>query len=308
MQQPEELHHPILVAVWPGMGHVAINAGYYMLAKLSMDMLVEFMAQELFDVEGVEVRSGLIGPSAFPRNRVFVWRDPEQKQDVLIFLGEAQPPMGKYMFCQRIVEFAKSLGVERVYTFAAMATQMHPEHPSRVFGVATDDETLGELRRLELDILEEGKIGGLNGILLAVAAENGVKGACFLGEIPHIFAQFPFPKASQAVLEVFATMTGIKIDLDELQAQADEVDKRLGEILTAAEEAVVERQHEEPETQFAESLEAERLSHSDRAHIEALFEQAKHQRSKAYELKAVLDRFDVFKEYEDRFLDLFKKP
>jgi hypothetical protein len=30
------------------------------------------------------------------------------------------------------------LGVERVFTFAAMATQMHPAHESRVFGVATD--------------------------------------------------------------------------------------------------------------------------------------------------------------------------
>jgi hypothetical protein len=30
-------------------------------------------------------------------------------------------------------------------------------------------------------------------------------------------------------------------------------------------------------------------------------------RSKAFELKQELDRLGVFKEYEDRFLDLFKK-
>jgi hypothetical protein len=30
-------------------------------------------------------------------------------------------------------------------------------------------------------------------------------------------------------------------------------------------------------------------------------------RSKAYELKNELDRLDVFRDYEDRFLDLFKK-
>ena len=42
--------------------------------------------------------------------------------------------------------------------------------------------------------------------------------------------------------------------------------------------------------------------------IEQLFEQALQDRSKAYELKRELDRLEVFGEYEDRFLDLFKKP
>ena len=31
-------------------------------------------------------------------------------------------------------------------------------------------------------------------------------------------------------------------------------------------------------------------------------------RSKAYELKRELDRLELYKDYEDRFLDLFKKP
>ena len=35
--------------------------------------------------------------------------------------GEAQPPLGKYTFCRRLIEFARGLGVERVFTFAAMA-------------------------------------------------------------------------------------------------------------------------------------------------------------------------------------------
>jgi hypothetical protein len=42
--------------------------------------------------------------------------------------------------------------------------------------------------------------------------------------------------------------------------------------------------------------------------IEQLFTQAREDRAKAYELKRELDRLDVFREYEDRFLDLFKKP
>jgi hypothetical protein len=41
--------------------------------------------------------------------------------------------------------------------------------------------------------------------------------------------------------------------------------------------------------------------------LERLFEQAARDRSKAFGLTHELDRVGVFKEYEDRFLDLFKK-
>ena len=39
------LNKPWLVAVWPGMGHVAISAGYYLMAKLGMHRLAEFSAE-----------------------------------------------------------------------------------------------------------------------------------------------------------------------------------------------------------------------------------------------------------------------
>ncbi len=41
--------------------------------------------------------------------------------------------------------------------------------------------------------------------------------------------------------------------------------------------------------------------------IDKLFDLAKKDTTKAYELKALLDKWELFKYYEDRFLDLFKK-
>src|SRR5262249_54649704 len=154
-----------------------------------------------------------------------------------VFLGEAQPPLGKWPFCRQLIDYGKQLGVERVFTFAAMATQMHPQHRSRVFGVATDGPALDELKRLELEVLEDGRISGLNGVLLGAAAEGGLRGACLLGEMPHIFSQLPFPKASLAILETFTTLTGIPVDLDELAEQARITEQQLGELLIRVEQA-----------------------------------------------------------------------
>jgi len=303
------------------MGHVALNAGIYLLAKLGMTEFAEFQAGELFDVDSVEVSGGIIQSGHRPRSRFFAWADPNGRHDLVIFVGEAQPPAGKYWFCRRVIEFARELGVERVFTFAAMATGMHPEDDSRVFAAATDRTNLDEMKRLELDIFEEGHIGGLNGVLLGAAAAAHLPGACLLGEMPHIFAQLPFPKASQAILEAFATLANIELDLTELAEQAHVVEERLGEILARAEAEMGDDDSDDDEGEGAEEGAEEEGDEGEgserpdaaaqrRAHrqIEALFDIAAKDRTKAFELKRELDRHGLFKEYENRFLDLFKKP
>jgi uncharacterized protein len=306
--EKSQLNHPWLVAVWPGMGAVALNAGYYLLAKLDMAVIGEFEASDLFDVDHVEVKEGIIQAGRRPRNRFFAWKDPAGKHDLVVFLGEAQPPLGKYAFCRQIITYARDLGVERVFTFAAMATQMHPEHPSRVFAAATDAESLEELKQHDLEVLEDGHIGGLNGVLLGAAAEGGLGGACLLGEMPHIFSQLPFPKASLAILEVFKPIAGIDLDFTELAEQARETEQQLGELLARVERAYGQEQPAEKEGYSPEPAEAERLSPEDSKRVEDLFSQAVRDRSKAFELKQELDRLGIFKDFEDRFLDLFKKP
>ncbi len=311
MSRVPKLNHPWLVAVWPGMGHIALSAGYYLLAKLGMHQLAEFTAGGLFDVDQIEVRQGRIQPTQRPRSRFYVWQAPQGQRDIVVFIGEAQPPLGKYTFCESLIDYARDLGVEQIFTFAAMATQMHPEQASRVFGAATQDENLHALQNpaWQVELLEEGHIGGLNGVLLGVAADKGMPGACLLGEMPHVFSQLPFPKASLAVLKIFAEMAQLQLDFTELEEQAADIERRLGEFLSKLERQLAEREKmaEASDEEFAVPEEEDALTESDKVRIEALFQAAQRDRSKAYELKKVLDGLEVFSEYEDRFLDLFKE-
>ena len=148
VQMPEkpELHHPWLVAVWPGMGHVALNAGVYLLAKLGMNVIAEFEASDLFDIDHVEVKEGIIQAGRRPRNRFFVWKDPQRSTTCWSSSARPSRPSASTPSAARLIAHARELGVERVFTFAAMATQMHPEHRSRIFGAATDR---GNPRRAE---------------------------------------------------------------------------------------------------------------------------------------------------------------
>jgi proteasome assembly chaperone (PAC2) family protein len=309
MNDQLKLTHPWLVAVWPGMGHVALNAGAYLISKLNMTPIAEFEAPDLFDIDALEVQGGILQTARSPRNRFCVYRDPNGRHDLMVFFGEAQPPVGKAAFCRNLVAFAKQLGVEKAFTFAALATQMEPDDESRVFGVATNSENLEVLKRLELNILSDGHIGGLNGLLLGTAAEAGIHGACLLGEMPHIFAQLPFPRASHGILDAFTTMAGLDVNLEELAEQGRIMDEKLEKLLEqveAANEGEDDEDEEFPMLDEAEepppAIEEPRPS----KWIEELFAAAQGDRAKAVELKAELDRQHVFKQYEDRFLDLFR--
>ncbi len=314
MTKNHHLKDPWLLAVWPGMGQVALAAGYYLLAKLGMYLQTEFSSRDLFDIEHIDVRGGIIHTGRTPRSRLFVWRDPHGKHDLLLFIGEAQPPQGKYAFCRELIAKAKELGATRVFTFAAMASGMHPQKESRVFGVTTDPPGLSEFQQLEVPLLEDGRIGGLNGILLGIAAEEGMHGTGLLGEIPQLFSQVPFPAASLAVLRVFTTLAGIQLDFTELERQAEALEAQLARLLMeiqqriASSKAAETAELSEPEEPFtAGNVKELKLSTQDQRRLDELFEQTRQDRSLAYQLKNELDRLGVFKDYEDRFLDLFQE-
>jgi proteasome assembly chaperone (PAC2) family protein len=332
MAESSPLRDPWLVAAWPGMGNVAVGAAGYLVVKLGAKLVYELPSRDLFEVPHIDVKHGLARAGRLPRNMFFEWRNPAPAaRDLLVFIGEAQPPIGGYSLCHRILDYAQQRGAKTVLTFAAMASQLHPADKPRVFGVATEDPLLNQLKSLEVEVLKEGQISGLNGVLLAAGVDRGLPGACLLGELPYFAAGVPNPKASQAALEIFCTMSRIELDFAELEQQAKMVEKGLIELLKKMEEAareqgglpgqesftvpefaVAEDEDEEggngatDEPKPAEPKEPE-IDYATRHRIDSLFQAAQQDRSKAFRLKQELDRLGVFKQYENRFLDLFRK-
>jgi hypothetical protein len=314
MSRKADERAPWLVAVWPGMGQVALTAGYYLMAKLRMHAAQPLPAKDLFDAEFVQVEEGIVQRVRLPRNHVFRWEAPPGSRDIVVLIGEAQPPAGKLAFCDRILEYAEGLGVREVFTFAAMATDMHPRSPSRIMGVATHPEERERLRRSGVEILPDGQIAGLNGILLGAVAQRGLRGIGLLGEMPAFATQVPFPKASSGVLEVFARLARIEIDLGELEEYGRSMEDQLAEVLDRFQVAIKSEEGEEdeepeeaPEPAPPEARAGPELPEPERRRLDRLFEEAARERSKAFELKRELDRLGVFRRYEDRFLDLFRR-
>lgn len=308
--QQKELNKPILVAAWPGMGHVAVSACYYLIAKLKMEFRAEYAATELYEPDHVVIESGLVQPFRYPKSQVFAWRNPSGGRDLMVFIGEAQPPTGRYDYCRKLIDYAQREGAESIFTFAAMATPAELGEKPRVVGAATDETCRNLMVDHQVSLLDSGSISGMNGVLLGVAAERRIPGGCLLGELPVSCVHVPYPRSSLAVLSTFTEMLGIEVDLAELTHEAKRVEAHLSQIVDQ-----IKKVSEESNESVVDEFEAyqpepehDPLSEADRDQIETLFFAAEQDRSKAFELKQELDRLEVFHEYEDRFLDLFKDP
>lgn len=304
-----------LIAAWPGLGQVAMTAAVYLLSSLRMHQVGEFTARDLFELDTVEIKGGKLHAARLPRSRLFLWSNPAPGRDIVVFLGEAQPPTGKLALCQRLVKEARSLGVTRVFTFSALGTGMQPGAASRTFGVASDSAGLEDLKDHGIALLADGQIGGLNGVALAAAAEAGLPAVGLLGEMPLLAPQLPWPNASAGVLRAFQQISGLPLDLAELETYGRATQERLGELYQQLREAAAqgteapptqEEAPAQPEPARPAAPSEDVLSEEDSRRVERLFREAERDRSKAFELKKELDRLGVFARYEDRFLNLFE--
>ncbi|MBI4863077.1 MAG: PAC2 family protein [Candidatus Riflebacteria bacterium] len=231
------LEEPTLVAAWPGIGLVGYNAVEFLRTALDPRPVARIEVDEFFSLQGVQVKDGLCLPVHFPTNTFYGWKDPGGKRDILLFLGASQPISGMEMpLASLVVEFALKCGVRQVITAAAMVTQIDHMAPSKIWAVAGRTEDWGLLEKLGAQKLQEGVIGGLNGLLVGVAQQRGLNAACLMGEMPHYTTHIENPKASLVVLEMLTAMLGITVDLGPLRERSRFVETQIHTFLQSARE------------------------------------------------------------------------
>ncbi len=309
-----QVRDPILVAAWPGMGNVAFGAAMYLKECLKASKFAEIQPQDFFYRTGVQINEGLLDIPELPKSEFFWYKAPAGTSDLILFIGESQPVMEKeYELAQRVVEVALFYRAREIVTFAATPVNItHRDEPG-VWGVAIERATVEKLRGLGVKVMSAGHIGGLNGLLLGVGKEAGIGGMCLLGEIPFYTAKIENPKSSLAVLKVFMRYVNITIDLDGLMQMAKFVEEEVEKVSKATKQTLFgeEARKKAKEKGGAEeeggSCEEKPVSREVQERIEYLFEAASKDISRAGELKKELDRWGLFQDYEDRFLDLFGK-
>ncbi|MFA5144820.1 MAG: PAC2 family protein [Candidatus Omnitrophota bacterium] len=320
------LKKPYLIVAWPGMGEVAFKAASYLVEALKAQQFASIPPEEFFYLTGSIIKEGILSVPDLPESKFYYWKNPATKsgmsvkspggkqdaRDLIIFLSNAQPDLSKAeTYSKIIIHLAKSFNVEIIASFASMPQPIdHTQEPG-VWFASTSPEININLNKYNFKALPEGQISGMNGLFLGMAKKEGLKGFCLLGEIPFYTIQIENPRASQEVLGALAKIINIQIDFTKLREQAQtmesEINKLLEYLKLGSPSQIGPIGEEEIEKIKKTLSQLTKLPISMKDKIEKLFDQAKSDITKATELKTELDKWNVYKEYEDRFLDLFRK-
>ncbi len=178
------LNSPNMLAVWPGIGNVAMIVATYLERKLDFKELGEVVASHFFDPIGVVVRDNVVEAPQFPQSRFYYWKNQGGGSDVILFIGDDQPAAKGYELANCVLDVGLRFKIKRVYTCAAAITRIHHTEQPRAWGVATTQPAAEDLK--QYDLVQRGnlQIAGLNGLLLGVAKERDIEGVCLLGEVP----------------------------------------------------------------------------------------------------------------------------
>ena len=233
------LSEPNMLAAWPGISNVAMIVASYIARKLEFKELAEVRAPYFFDPIGVMVRNNVVEEPQFPQSRFYYWKNPKGN-DLILFMGDAQPNTKSYDLANCIVDAAVRFKVNRIYTCAAAITRIHHTEDPKVWGVGTNATVVKELSKQSLVQGGSLQIAGMNGILLGVAKERKLEGACLLGEVPNYTTRLHNPVAALAIVQALAGLLGIKIDYSELKIAATEARERMKQIAAEAMEEYID--------------------------------------------------------------------
>jgi uncharacterized protein len=312
------LKKPYLLVAWPGMGEVAFKAAQYLIQELKCQEFARIIPDDFFYHSGSAISEGILEVPQLPEGKFYYWKNTSSrssssgKNDLVIFLSNAQPDLSKAdSYAKIIIDLAKDLGVESVVSFASMPQATDHTQEAGVWFAATDQKIKENLKKYHFTALTDGQISGMNGLFLGIAKKSGLKGFCLLGEIPLYTIQIENPKASGAVLAAFSKISNIQVNLIPLQEQAkameNEINKLLEYLKLGNPGSSAPIGEEEVELIKKSLSQLTNLPVSVKEKIEKLFEESRQDISKAKELKVQLDKWNVYKEYEDKFLDLFRK-
>jgi len=222
-----KLNSPNMLAAWPGISNVANIVASYLLRKLEFRQLGELNAPYFFDPIGVMAKDSFVEAPNFPQSRFYYLKNTSGPNDLIVFIGDAQPASKSYELANCVLDFGLKFEVRRVHTCAAALTRIHHTEQPRVWGVATNEEVAQDLARHNLTQKGDLQIAGLNGLLLGVAKERDISGLCLLGEVPTYTTKMQNPIAALAIVEVLTRLLGINPDLNELAQLATETGERM---------------------------------------------------------------------------------
>jgi proteasome assembly chaperone (PAC2) family protein len=210
-----ELRRPLLVAAfagWNDAGDAATGAADWLVRQNDPRRIASIDPDEHIDYQShrphVELVDGVTRGITWPANECFAVTFGDRD---LVVLRGVEPNLRWKSFCNAVITVASETGCEMVVTLGALLGDVPHTRAVRVTGTATDP---GLINGLELTRSQYEGPTGIVGVLHDACRAFGIRSASLWAPVPHYVATPPNPPATRALLERFAQLADLPLDLD----------------------------------------------------------------------------------------------
>jgi uncharacterized protein (TIGR00162 family) len=222
-----EAKNPVLLTGLPGIGLVG---------KICVDYLLkQFKAEKI-----AEIFSDSFPPSVHTfDSQIELIKDELyyckiNNEDFLFLAGPVQPSLDAslssaqehYEFARAIVEAVAPLGVKEIYTLAGInvGDARMVKEPGIVVA-ATSKKMIADLKKIgAITQKHDGLISGVAGLLLGIAKEKKIEGACLMGET-NASLIYGDHGAAKKLIEFLVKLFGFNVKMEEIEKESKNIEK-----------------------------------------------------------------------------------
>lgn len=209
--------------------------GIGLVGKIAIDHLITQLKPEKI----AEVVSDSFPPSVRTQNAILelikdeIYHARLGGRDFLFLAGPVQPTLDfragsaqeHFEFAEAIVKAVKELNVREVYTLAGLdIRERRMNSQPRIVIAATSKKVLDSWKDLGVVAdKNEGLISGAAGLIIGIAKQHGIEGACLMGETSSQLYLGDHGSA-KAMLELLVKKFRFKLNLSELEKEAKNIE------------------------------------------------------------------------------------
>ncbi len=173
-----KLTNPVLIEGLPGVGNVARIVVDFLIKKLKAKKFMEVYSYTFPNTVLMRKDHSIEMPKL-----EFYYYKRKKKKDIVFLIGDIQPTdeYDSYVFSDKILEIAKSLGVKEIITLGGISAA---SKENVVYGVHTDKKYIPKLKKIGVKFDRKGAIIiiGAAGLLLGLGELRKIKGFSLLAE------------------------------------------------------------------------------------------------------------------------------
>lgn len=223
----KEMNAPVLLTGLPGIGLVGKICVDYLLKQFKAEKIAELTSDSFppsvhtFDSQIELIKDELYHCSIGKKDFLFLAGPVQPSLD--FHYGSAQE---HYEFARAIVEAVAVLGVKEAYTLAGInvGEQRMLKEP-QIVAAATNKKLLLELKKLgAITQKQDGLISGAAGLILGIAKERGIEGACLMGET-NASLIYGDHGAAKKLIEFLVKLFGFTVKMEEIEKESKNIER-----------------------------------------------------------------------------------